>query len=105
MQSDNHPCVITHPSSLFQTPCDLSSLRFTPDVVGKVSSLVDWLTSLGLPMYIDNLIEEGYDDMDIIPYLSQEHLNYANITKPEHINRLIRSLENMAPDTRSYNGD
>ena len=98
--------VIKHLSVLFQTPCDLSNLRFTPDVVGKLTSLVDWLTSLGLPMYIDNLIEEGYDDMDIIPYLSQEHLNYASITKPDHINRLIRSLENMAPDTyTSYNGD
>ncbi|XP_028412536.1 uncharacterized protein LOC114535420 [Dendronephthya gigantea] len=87
------------------TPCDLSKLRFAPDVVGKLSSLVDWLTSLGLPMYIDNLLDEGYDDMHTIPYLSQEHLQYAKITKPEHINRLIRSIENMAPDTASYNGD
>lgn len=87
------------------TPCDLSNLRFAPDVVGKLTSVVDWLTSLGLPMYIDDLMEKGYDDMDVVPYLSQEHLNHANITKPEHINRLIRSLENMAPDTESYNGD
>ena len=89
----------------FQTPCDISSLRFAPDVVGKLSSLVDWLTSLGLPMYIDNLIEEGFDDMDTIAYLSQEHLNYVGITKPEHVNRLVRSLENMAPNSEAYNGD
>ena len=50
-------------------------------------------------------MEEGYDDMNIIPYLSEEHLKYANITKPEHIRRLIRSLENMVPHTESYNGD
>ena len=56
-------------------------------------------------MYIDNLIEEGFDDMDTIAYLSQEHLNYVGITKPEHVNRLVRSLENMAPNSEAYNGD
>lgn len=88
-----------------QTPCDISSLRFAPDVVGKLSSVVDWLTSLGLPMYIDNFIEEGYDDMNIIRYLSREHLNCADVSKSDHVNRLVRSLENMAPDTTSCNGE
>ncbi|XP_046849439.1 SAM and SH3 domain-containing protein 1-like [Xenia sp. Carnegie-2017] len=86
-------------------PCDISSLRFAPDVVGKLSSVVDWLTSLGLPMYIENFLEEGYDDMSIVPYLSHDHLRHANITNTDHIARLIRSLENMAPDPHSYNGD
>lgn len=48
-------------------------------------------------MYIDNLTEAGYDDFQQIPYLSEEHLNYANITNPEHIHRLTISLENMTP--------
>ena len=48
-------------------------------------------------MYVDNLMEAGYDDIHEIPYLCEEHLSYANITNPEHIKRLIRSLENMTP--------
>ena len=39
----------------------------------------------------------GYDDINEVPYLNEEHLKHANITNLDHIYRLTRSLENMTP--------
>ncbi|KAK3734061.1 hypothetical protein QZH41_015833, partial [Actinostola sp. cb2023] len=58
-------------------PCDVSLYPQEPDHLGQVGTLEEWLISLGLPMYIDNLKEVEYDDMNAMPYLKQKHFEYA----------------------------
>ncbi|XP_048577704.1 SAM and SH3 domain-containing protein 1 [Nematostella vectensis] len=76
-------------------PCDFSSQLSGADPVGNLSSLEDWLVSLGLPMYIDNMKEVEYDDMMHVPFLQQKHFEYAGVVDPRHMRRLLNSVERM----------
>lgn len=73
----------------------MSELDFTRDTLGNLSSLDDWLTSLGLPMYVKSLTEVEYDNMEEMPDMEERHFQYAGISDPRHMRRLLASVEEM----------
>lgn len=78
-----------------QVPCNVSELDFKLDPVGNLNCLSDWLTSLGLPMYINSLAEVQCDDMASMPYLEERHFQFAGISDLRHMRRLLASVEQM----------
>lgn len=61
-----------------------------------MGSLDEWLTSLGLPMYIKSLTEVEYDDMvEVMPFMEERHFQFAGISDPRHMSRLLASVEEM----------
>lgn len=78
-----------------QEPCDVDNLDLTGDKQGDLNSVSDWLISLGLPMYIGNLQEVGYDDMGSMPNMEEKHFQYAGVVDPRHMRRLLTSVASM----------
>ncbi|XP_046526321.1 SAM and SH3 domain-containing protein 1 isoform X2 [Equus asinus] len=56
---------------------------------GCVSSVSDWLVSIGLPMYTSALTEAGFSTLGQVPSLSHSCLQEAGITEERHISKLV----------------
>ncbi|XP_027457884.1 SAM and SH3 domain-containing protein 1 isoform X6 [Zalophus californianus] len=56
---------------------------------GCVSSVSDWLVSIGLPMYTSTLTEAGFSTLGQVPSLSHTCLQEAGITEERHISKLV----------------
>ncbi|XP_043744157.1 SAM and SH3 domain-containing protein 1 isoform X1 [Cervus elaphus] len=56
---------------------------------GCVSSVSDWLISIGLPMYASALSEAGFSTLGQVPSLSHTCLQEAGITEERHISKLV----------------
>ncbi|CAK7302458.1 SAM and SH3 domain-containing protein 1 [Vulpes lagopus] len=56
---------------------------------GCVSSVSDWLVSIGLPMYTSALTEAGFSTLGQVPSLSHTCLQEAGITEERHISKLV----------------
>ncbi|ELR57133.1 SAM and SH3 domain-containing protein 1 [Bos mutus] len=56
---------------------------------GYVSSVSDWLVSIGLPMYASALSEAGFSTLGQVPSLSHTCLQEAGITEERHISKLV----------------
>ncbi|XP_045699990.1 SAM and SH3 domain-containing protein 1 isoform X3 [Phyllostomus hastatus] len=56
---------------------------------GCVSSVSDWLVSIGLPMYAGALTEAGFSTLGQVPSLSHTCLQEAGITEERHISKLV----------------
>ncbi|XP_047588129.1 SAM and SH3 domain-containing protein 1 isoform X4 [Lutra lutra] len=56
---------------------------------GCVSSVSDWLVSIGLPMYTSALTEAGFSTLGQVPSLSHICLQEAGITEERHISKLM----------------
>lgn len=56
---------------------------------GCVSSVSDWLISIGLPMYASALTEAGFSTLGQVPTLSHTCLQEAGITEERHISKLV----------------
>ncbi|XP_059556621.1 SAM and SH3 domain-containing protein 1 isoform X6 [Myotis daubentonii] len=56
---------------------------------GCVSSVSDWLISIGLPMYTSALTEAGFRTLGQVPSLSHTCLQEAGITEERHISKLM----------------
>ncbi|XP_066867083.1 SAM and SH3 domain-containing protein 1 isoform X1 [Kogia breviceps] len=56
---------------------------------GCVSSVSDWLVSIGLPMYASALTEAGFSTLGQVPSLSHTCLQEAGITEERHISKLV----------------
>ena len=80
---------------LLQVQCNVSEVHFTRDTLGNLASLDDWLTSLGLPMYVKSLTEVEYDNMAEMPDMEERHFQYAGISDPRRMRRLLASVEEM----------
>ncbi|KAG8445147.1 hypothetical protein GDO86_000207 [Hymenochirus boettgeri] len=66
-----------------------------------ISSVSDWLVSIGLPMYVRPLAEAGFTTLSKVPDLSQTHLQKAGITEERHINKLLhatRLITSLCPE-------
>lgn len=79
-----------------QVPCNVSELKFARDPLGSLGSMEEWLISLGLPMYITSLAEVEYDDMAAMPGMEERHFQFAGISDPRHMSRLLASVEEMS---------
>ncbi|XP_077632308.1 SAM and SH3 domain-containing protein 1 isoform X2 [Crocuta crocuta] len=56
---------------------------------GCVSSVSDWLVSIGMPMYTSALTEAGFSTLGQVPSLSHTCLQEAGITEERHISKLV----------------
>lgn len=56
---------------------------------GCVSSVSDWLISIGLPMYTSTLSDAGFSALSQVPSLSHTCLQEAGITEERHIRKLV----------------
>uniref|UniRef100_F6QHR2 SAM and SH3 domain containing 1 n=1 Tax=Monodelphis domestica TaxID=13616 RepID=F6QHR2_MONDO len=64
---------------------------------GYVSSLSDWLISIGMPMYTSILMEAGFNTLSQVPSLSQTCLQDVGITEERHINKLVTAARLFKP--------
>ncbi|XP_044147665.1 SAM and SH3 domain-containing protein 1 isoform X5 [Bufo gargarizans] len=67
----------------------LTEICRKPISPGHISSVSDWLISIGLPMYTQPLMEAGFTTLSKVPALSQTHLQGAGIKEERHINKLL----------------
>lgn len=56
---------------------------------GCVSSVSDWLISIGLPMYTSTLSDAGFSALSQVPSLNHTCLQEAGITEERHIRKLV----------------
>ncbi|XP_054753183.2 uncharacterized protein LOC129258957 isoform X3 [Lytechinus pictus] len=62
---------------------------------GRGSTVCDWLTYLGMPMYVDAFIGGGWDELDILMDMEEEDLRRCGVTDPKHTRRLRTALEHL----------
>ncbi|KAM3932272.1 SAM and SH3 domain-containing protein 1 isoform 4-T4 [Leptodactylus fuscus] len=67
----------------------LTEICRKPISPGHISSVSDWLISIGLPMYTQLLMDVGFTTLSKVPALSQTHLQGAGIKEERHINKLL----------------
>ncbi|XP_053447060.1 SAM and SH3 domain-containing protein 1 isoform X4 [Nycticebus coucang] len=67
----------------------LTEICRKPVSPGCVSSLSDWLVSIGLPMYTSTLSAAGVSTLSQVPSLSHTCLQEAGITEERHIRKLL----------------
>ncbi|KAM6324401.1 SAM and SH3 domain-containing protein 1-like isoform 2-T2 [Aegotheles albertisi] len=64
---------------------------------GLITSVPDWLISIGLPMYSSLLTEAGFNTLSKVPSLSQTCLQEAGITEERHISKLLAAARLFKP--------
>lgn len=67
----------------------LTEICRKPISPGHISSVSDWLISIGLPMYTQSLMDAGFTTLSKVPALSQTHLQGAGIKEERHISKLL----------------
>lgn len=54
-----------------------------------LSSISDWLVSIGMPMYKDLLLAAGYDTLDHLSALTESAVRKTGLQEERHIRRLL----------------
>ncbi|EHH18626.1 hypothetical protein EGK_15271, partial [Macaca mulatta] len=67
----------------------LTEICRKPVSPGCISSVSDWLISIGLPMYASTLSTAGFSTLSQVPSLSHTCLQEAGITEERHIRKLL----------------
>ncbi|KAM5163491.1 SAM and SH3 domain-containing protein 1 isoform 1-T1 [Mantella aurantiaca] len=79
----------------------LTEICRKPVSPGHISSVSDWLISIGLPMYVCPLLEAGFTALNKVPALSQTHLRGIGIKEERHINKILgaaRLIKTITPE-------
>ncbi|XP_040206521.1 SAM and SH3 domain-containing protein 1 isoform X7 [Rana temporaria] len=79
----------------------LTEICRKPVSPGHISSVSDWLISIGLPMYTSPLLEAGFTTLNKVPALSQTHLRGIGIKEERHINKILeaaRLIKTITPE-------
>ncbi|XP_054676845.1 SAM and SH3 domain-containing protein 1 isoform X3 [Grus americana] len=79
----------------------LTEICRKPVSPGLITSVSDWLISIGLPMYSRLLTEAGFNTLSKVPSLSQTCLQEAGITEERHISKLLaaaRLFKSLDPE-------
>ncbi|XP_034964682.2 SAM and SH3 domain-containing protein 1 isoform X1 [Zootoca vivipara] len=80
----------------------LTEICRKPVSPGHITSIADWLVSIGLPMYSSAFMTAGINDLSKVPSLSKTSLHEAGITEERHISKLLaaaRLLSTLNPET------
>ncbi|XP_068087810.1 SAM and SH3 domain-containing protein 1 isoform X2 [Hyperolius riggenbachi] len=80
----------------------LTEISRKPISPGHISSVSDWLISIGLPMYTHPLMGAGFTTLSKMPALSQTHLHDIGIQEEKHINKILgaaRLIKIITPET------
>ncbi|NXM74437.1 SASH1 protein, partial [Serilophus lunatus] len=75
----------------------LTEICRKPVSPGLITSVSDWLISIGLPMYSRLLTEAGFNTLSKVPSLSQTCLQKAGITEERHISKLLAAARLFKP--------
>ncbi|XP_074944081.1 SAM and SH3 domain-containing protein 1-like isoform X2 [Phalacrocorax aristotelis] len=75
----------------------LTEICRKPVSPGLITSVSDWLISIGLPMYSSLLTEAGFNTLSKVPSLSQTCLQDAGITEERHISKLLTAARLFKP--------
>ncbi|NXR02794.1 SASH1 protein, partial [Sagittarius serpentarius] len=75
----------------------LTEICRKPVSPGFITSVSDWLISIGLPMYSSLLTEAGFNTLSKVPSLSQTCLQEAGITEERHISKLLAAARLFRP--------
>ncbi|NXP84455.1 SASH1 protein, partial [Passerina amoena] len=75
----------------------LTEICRKPVSPGLITSVSDWLISIGLPMYSSLLTEAGFNTLSKVPSLSQTCLQKAGITEERHITKLLAAARLFKP--------
>ncbi|TRZ17578.1 hypothetical protein HGM15179_009523 [Zosterops borbonicus] len=75
----------------------LTEICRKPVSPGLITSVSDWLISIGLPMYSSLLTEAGFNTLRKVPSLSQTCLQKAGITEERHISKLLAAARLFKP--------
>ncbi|NXG77958.1 SASH1 protein, partial [Baryphthengus martii] len=75
----------------------LTEICRKPVSPGLITSVSDWLISIGLPMYSSLLIEAGFNTLSKVPSLSQTCLQESGITDERHISKLLAAARLFKP--------
>ncbi|XP_074021719.1 SAM and SH3 domain-containing protein 1-like isoform X3 [Numenius arquata] len=75
----------------------LTEICRKPVSPGLITSVSDWLISIGLPMYSSLLTEAGFSTLSKVPSLSQTCLQEAGITEERHISKLLAAARLFKP--------
>ncbi|NXQ26884.1 SASH1 protein, partial [Alaudala cheleensis] len=75
----------------------LTEICRKPVSPGLITSVSDWLISIGLPMYSNLLTEAGFNTLSKVPSLSQTCLQKAGITEERHISKLLAAARLFKP--------
>ncbi|XP_071506215.1 SAM and SH3 domain-containing protein 1-like [Diadema antillarum] len=62
---------------------------------GRGSTVREWLTFLGMPMYVDAFIGGGWDELDILMDMEEEDLRRCGVMDTKHSRRLRTALEHL----------
>ncbi|NWI92758.1 SASH1 protein, partial [Pitta sordida] len=75
----------------------LTEICRKPVSPGLITSVSDWLISIGLPMYSRLLAEAGFNTLSKVPSLSQTCLQKVGITEERHISKLLAAARLFKP--------
>ncbi|XP_009998277.1 PREDICTED: LOW QUALITY PROTEIN: SAM and SH3 domain-containing protein 1 [Chaetura pelagica] len=75
----------------------LTEICRKPVSPGLITSVSDWLISIGLPMYSSLLTDAGFNTLSKVPSLSQTYLQEAGITEERHISKLLTAARLFKP--------
>ncbi|XP_071405461.1 SAM and SH3 domain-containing protein 1-like isoform X5 [Pithys albifrons albifrons] len=75
----------------------LTEICRKPVSPGLITSVSDWLISIGLPMYSSLLTEAGFNTLSKVPSLSQTCLQKAGITEERHVSKLLAAARLFKP--------
>ncbi|MBN3273429.1 SASH1 protein, partial [Polyodon spathula] len=67
----------------------LTEICRKPVSPGHLSSVSDWLVSIGLPMYLNLFTAAGYNTLNQIASLAETHFREAGVKEERHVNRLL----------------
>uniref|UniRef100_A0ACB8GC32 Uncharacterized protein n=1 Tax=Sphaerodactylus townsendi TaxID=933632 RepID=A0ACB8GC32_9SAUR len=77
----------------------LTEIYRKPVSSGHITSIADWLVSIGLPMYSSSLMAAGVNDLSKVPSLSQTCLQEAGIREERHISKLLAAARLFNSET------
>lgn len=59
------------------------------------TSVRSWLTSIGLPMYMDSFAEAGFTQVDHLPWLTDSHYKQLELNDPLHKEYIVEGLKRL----------
>ncbi|XP_076844174.1 SAM and SH3 domain-containing protein 1a isoform X2 [Brachyhypopomus gauderio] len=65
-----------------------------------LSSISDWLVSIGMPMYSDLLLAAGYDTLGRLSVLTEAEIREAGLREERHIRRLLSEARSVTANSR-----
>ncbi|KAL8186097.1 UNVERIFIED_CONTAM: hypothetical protein K2H54_063246 [Gekko kuhli] len=77
----------------------LTEIYRKPVSPGHITSIADWLVSIGLPMYSSSLMAAGVNDLSKVPSLSPTCLQEAGIREERHISKLLAAARLFSSET------